>query len=77
MGIKGLLQFLKDQQTVVNLKTYRGCTAGVDVYCWLHRAVYGCVDQIAIAGNDQGQLVTTLATLLSVRLFYVSTTVCF
>ncbi|XP_067939137.1 exonuclease 1-like [Watersipora subatra] len=57
MGIKGLLQFLKEQQKIDNLKTYRGCTAAVDVYCWLHRAVYGCVEQIAIAGNDQGQYV--------------------
>lgn len=59
MGIKGLLQFLKDQQEITNLKSFRGCTAAIDVYCWLHKAVYGCVEQIAIAGNDQGQYVST------------------
>ena len=23
-----------------------GCTVAVDVYCWLHRAAFGCAEQL-------------------------------
>jgi len=54
MGIKGLLPFLKEEQELINIRQFSGCTAAIDAYCWLHKAVYGCCMEIAM-GNDQGQ----------------------
>lgn len=46
MGISGLLPFVKEASTPVNLKDLRGRTAAIDSYCWLHKGVFGCAEKL-------------------------------
>lgn len=46
MGIQGLLPFLNSASMSVNIDELTNCVALVDIYCWLHKAVYGCSDDI-------------------------------
>lgn len=46
MGIKGLLQFLKGAQRDVHIESFRGQTAAVDAYCWLHKGAYSCAKEL-------------------------------
>ena len=48
MGIKGLLQFLSGAQRDVNISSFRGQTAAVDAYCWLHKGAYSCAMQLVM-----------------------------
>ncbi|CAM9465207.1 unnamed protein product [Scytosiphon promiscuus] len=42
MGISGLLPFLKSVTYPIHISEYRGLTAGIDAYCWLHRGAFSC-----------------------------------
>jgi len=47
MGISGLLPFLKNASRPVHVREFKGSTVAVDVYCWLHKAGFGCAEQLA------------------------------
>ena len=49
MGITGLLPLLKDNITCyVLLRSFSGKVATIDVYCWLHKTVIFCVEEIIL-----------------------------
>lgn len=54
MGISGLLPFLKDATTAVNIKQFEGSTVAVDTYCWIYRGAFSCAEELALgtAGAD-------------------------
>lgn len=45
MGINCLLPFLKDQTKKVHLNKFKGQTAAVDGFCWLHKALTASVSR--------------------------------
>eukprot|EP00058_Branchiostoma_floridae_P011003 XP_002596491.1 hypothetical protein BRAFLDRAFT_130306 [Branchiostoma floridae] len=47
MGIQGLLPFLKDASTQVNVKMLAGYTVAVDAYCWIYRGAFACAMDLA------------------------------
>jgi len=47
MGISGLLPFLKNASRPVHVREFKGSTVAVDIYCWLHKAGFGCAEQLA------------------------------
>ncbi|OQR83792.1 exonuclease 1 [Achlya hypogyna] len=54
MGISNLLPQLKSITTPTNLEAYRGKTVAVDGYCWLHRGVYSCSQELCLGqGSDK------------------------
>ena len=59
MGITGLLPLLKDITCDVHLRSFSGKVAAIDVYCWLHKTVIFCVEEI-ILGIETTQYVSTL-----------------
>ncbi|EQC40377.1 hypothetical protein SDRG_02276 [Saprolegnia diclina VS20] len=48
MGISGLLPQLKSITSPTTLRQYRGKTVAVDGYCWLHRGVYSCSQELCL-----------------------------
>ncbi|CAH3034630.1 unnamed protein product [Porites lobata] len=46
MDITGLLPLLKDITCDVHLRSFSGKVAAIDVYCWLHKTVIFCVEEI-------------------------------
>jgi len=46
MGISGLLPFLKNASRPVHVREFSGCTAAIDVYCFLHKGAFGCAEQL-------------------------------
>ena len=48
MGITGLLPLLKDITCDVHLRSSSGKVAAIDVYCWLHKNVIFCVEEIIL-----------------------------
>ena len=46
MGITGFLPLLKDITCDVHLRSFPGKVAAIDVYCWLHKTVIVCVEEI-------------------------------
>ena len=48
MGITGLLPFLKNASRPANIGEFKGCTAAVDSYCWLHKGAFACADKLAL-----------------------------
>eukprot|EP00741_Cyanophora_paradoxa_P000306 tig00000403_g297.t1 len=52
MGIQGLLPVLKNIQQDVHLSQLSGKRIAVDGYCWLHRSVFGCAQELF--NNPQG-----------------------
>lgn len=56
MGITGLLSCLKTIAYNVDLNEYKGVTAGVDVFCWLHRGTYTCSAELVL-GEDTDKYV--------------------
>ncbi|KAF4031544.1 XPG I-region [Phytophthora infestans] len=48
MGISGLLPVLKSITETKNIEAYRGQTLAIDGYCWLHRAIYSCSQEICL-----------------------------
>ena len=59
MGITGLLPLLKDITCDVHLRSFSGKVAAIDVYCWLHKTVIFCVEEI-ILGIETTRYVSTL-----------------
>ena len=48
MGIIGLFLLLKDITCDVHLRSFSGKVAAIDVYCWLHKTVIFCVEEIIV-----------------------------
>ncbi|CAI5742192.1 unnamed protein product [Peronospora destructor] len=48
MGIAGLLPVLKSITETKSIEEYRGRTLAIDGYCWLHRAIYSCSQEICL-----------------------------
>ncbi|KAG7390541.1 Rad2 nuclease [Phytophthora pseudosyringae] len=67
MGISGLLPVLKSITETKSIDEYRGRTLAIDGYCWLHRAIYSCSQEICL-GQETDKYVTyfmdRIATLL-------------
>ncbi|RLN54745.1 hypothetical protein BBJ29_009243 [Phytophthora kernoviae] len=57
MGIAGLLPVLKSITETKTLDEYRGHTLAIDGYCWLHRAIYSCSQEICL-GQETDKYVT-------------------
>jgi exonuclease-1 len=54
MGISGLLPFLKDASTNVNIRDYAGCTVAIDTYCWIYRGAFSCAEDLAMGTPTDG-----------------------
>ena len=63
MGITGLLPLLKDITCDVHLRSFSGKVAAIDVYCWLHKTVIFCVEEI-ILGIETTRYVSTLRSYM-------------
>ncbi|KAG0142845.1 hypothetical protein CROQUDRAFT_49688 [Cronartium quercuum f. sp. fusiforme G11] len=48
MGIQGLLPFLKSIQRPSHIKEWAGQTLAIDTYSWLHKAAYGCAQELCL-----------------------------
>lgn len=48
MGISGLLPLLKSITDTKTIDQYIGQTLAIDGYCWLHRAIYCCSQEICL-----------------------------
>ncbi|RQM09304.1 hypothetical protein DD237_003682 [Peronospora effusa] len=48
MGISGLLPVLKSITESKSIEEYSGRTLAIDGYCWLHRAIYSCSQEICL-----------------------------
>ncbi|EGZ26351.1 hypothetical protein PHYSODRAFT_540882, partial [Phytophthora sojae] len=57
MGISGLLPVLKSITETKSIEQYRGRTLAIDGYCWLHRAIYSCSQEICL-GQETDKYVT-------------------
>ncbi|KAG6955935.1 hypothetical protein JG688_00011667, partial [Phytophthora aleatoria] len=57
MGISGLLPVLKSITETKNIEEYKGRTLAIDGYCWLHRAIYSCSQEICL-GQETDKYVT-------------------
>lgn len=66
MGISCLLQSLKSIQTQISMSKYAGRTVGVDAYCWLHKGIHNCVNELSL--NQP----TTKCAFFSFSLFSLS-----
>ncbi|DAZ97027.1 TPA: hypothetical protein N0F65_012896 [Lagenidium giganteum] len=56
MGISGLLPVLKSITENKTLADYKGQTLAIDGYCWLHRAIYCCSQELCL-GQDTDKYV--------------------
>ncbi|KAG1707291.1 hypothetical protein DVH05_026485 [Phytophthora capsici] len=57
MGISGLLPVLKSITETKTIDEYKGRTLAIDGYCWLHRAIYSCSQEICL-GQETDKYVT-------------------
>ncbi|CAI5720321.1 unnamed protein product [Hyaloperonospora brassicae] len=57
MGISGLLPLLKSITETKSIDEYKGRTLAIDGYCWLHRAIYACSQEICL-GQETDKYVT-------------------
>lgn len=48
MGITGLLPFLKKASKNINVAQFSGGVVAIDSYCWLHRSVSCCAEQLSM-----------------------------
>ncbi|CAH3166803.1 unnamed protein product [Porites lobata] len=56
MGITGLLPLLKDITCDFHLRSLSGKVAAIDVYCWLHKTVIFCVEEINLGIEATGYI---------------------
>jgi exonuclease-1 len=56
MGIKGLLQALGSVTDAVHVRDFAGRTVAIDGYAWLHRAVYGCAQELATGAETSAHV---------------------
>lgn len=54
MGITGLLPYLKNASRKAHISEFKGCTAAIDSYCWLHKGAFACAEKLAL-GEDTDQ----------------------
>lgn len=57
MGISGLLPFLKKASRRAHLQDFKGQTAAVDAYCWLHKGAFSCADKLVKGEPTNGYVV--------------------
>ncbi|XP_045113559.1 exonuclease 1-like isoform X2 [Portunus trituberculatus] len=57
MGISGLLPFLKKASQGAHLKDFKGQTAAVDAYCWLHKGAFSCADKLVKGEPTNGYVI--------------------
>ncbi|XP_077494051.1 exonuclease tos [Amblyomma americanum] len=57
MGIQGLLPFVQKATRQANIKEFRGKTAAVDTYCWLHKGAFSCAERL-VKGEKTDAYVT-------------------
>ncbi|CAH0476721.1 unnamed protein product [Peronospora belbahrii] len=57
MGISGLLPALRSITETKSIEEYKGHTLAIDGYCWLHRAIYSCSQEICL-GQETDKYVT-------------------
>lgn len=46
MGITGLLPLLEKATKPCHISEFRGATAVIDTYCWLHKGATSCAIQL-------------------------------
>lgn len=63
MGINGLLPFLENSSRSVHISQFRGCSAAVDSYCWLHKGAFGCSERLARGEETNGYVLYCLKYL--------------
>ena len=66
MGITGFLPLLKDITYDVHLRSFSGKVATIDVYCWLHKTVIFCVEEINL-GIEATRYVSTLRSYMCLK----------
>lgn len=69
MGIKGLLQYLANSQREVNVSSFRGQTAAVDAYCWLHKGCYSCATKLVMKTEKYEDLYVSLSISIVLSIF--------
>ncbi|KAK4287224.1 hypothetical protein Pmani_039699 [Petrolisthes manimaculis] len=57
MGIQGLLPFLKKASREAHLRDFKGQTAAVDAYCWLHKGAFSCADKLVRGEPTDGYVI--------------------
>ncbi|XP_068227346.1 exonuclease 1 isoform X2 [Palaemon carinicauda] len=57
MGIQGLLPFLKKASRPAHLREFKGQTAAVDAYCWLHKGAFSCADKLVRGEPTDGYVI--------------------
>lgn len=60
MGINRLLPFLENSSRSVHISHFRGCTAAIDSYCWLHKGTFGCCEKLARGEDTNGYVLYCL-----------------
>ena len=60
MGISGLLPFLKDALTNVNIREYEGSTVAVDTYCWIYKGAFSCAEDLALGNKADGYILNKI-----------------
>ncbi|OQR79983.1 exonuclease 1-like [Tropilaelaps mercedesae] len=48
MGVAGLLPLLKNASQPGHISDFKGSTAAVDGYCWLHRGAFSCAEKLVL-----------------------------
>ena len=66
MDITGLLPLLKDITCDVHLRSFSGKVAAIDVYCWLHKTVIFCVEEIDL-GIEATRYVSTRRSYMCLK----------
>lgn len=49
-----MLPFLENSSRPVNISQFRGRTAAIDAYCWLHKGAFGCSEKLARGEDTNG-----------------------
>jgi exonuclease-1 len=74
MGIQGLLGSLHGLMRDVHIQDFKGKKAAVDGYCWLHKAVYGCCEELC-GGNDTKAWIPYCLGMIDMLLYHDITVV--
>lgn len=48
MGVTGLLPLLKNASSNGHISDFKGSTAAIDGYCWLHRGAFSCAEMLVL-----------------------------
>jgi exonuclease-1 len=77
MGIKGLLQAVKSAFRICHVKELAGKKLGIDGYCWLHKAVYGCCVELCTGKKHNGWIQYCLSYVDMLLLHHIEVTIVF